>query len=128
MFFAMLIKQSSLKRTTAAAVVFDFVYCGSLWAKEDVSSAPALSTYNKAVRLYEAKHWDTAKEYFHQYLAEYSDTPLYVTCLYYLACCYQQLGEKDQAVLLYHKVIDSVEQGDAFWADMAQKRMEEVLK
>jgi len=94
---------------------------------DDASSAPAIDTYNKAVRIYEAKHWDAAKDYFHQYLAEYSDTPLYVTCLYYLAYCYQHLGNKDQAILLYHKVIDQAQGGDAFWADMAQKRIQEIL-
>ena len=94
---------------------------------EDESSAPAMDTYNKAVQLYQAKNWNAAKDCFHQYLAEYSDTPLYVTCLYYLAFCYQQLGNKNQAVLLYHKVIDRAQGGDAFWADMAQKRIEEVL-
>ena len=100
-------------------------FCNA-WS-DDNSSAPAIDTYNKAVRLYECKHWDAAKEYFHQYLAEYSDTPLYVTCLYYLAYCYQQLGDKDQAVLLYHKVIDQAQGGDAFWGDMALKRIQEVL-
>jgi len=50
-----------------------------------------------------------------------------VTCLYYLAYCYQQLGDKNQAILLYHKVIDQAQGGDAFWADMAQKRIEEAL-
>ena len=98
------------------------------WSNDDGnSSPPAMDTYNKAVQLYEAKHWDAAKECFHQYLAEYSDTPLYVTCLYYLAFCYQQMGDKDQAILLYHKVIDQAQGGDAFWADMAQKRIEEML-
>ena len=101
-------------------------FCPNSWP-EDTSSAPALDTYNKAVRLYQAKHWDSAKDYFHQYLAEYSDTPLYVTCLYYLAYCYQHLGNKDQAILLYHKVIDQAQGGDAFWADMAQKRIQEIL-
>src|SRR5882757_8164876 len=84
-----------------------FVLCSGIsYAEEDHSSAPAADTYNKAVRFYEAKRWDSAKEYFHQYLAEYSDTPLYVTCLYYLAYCYQQLSNKTEAILLYHKVID----------------------
>ena len=86
-----------------------------------------MDTYNKAVQLYQAKNWDAAKEYFHQYLAEYSDTPLYVTCLYYLAYCYQQLGDKDESVLLYHKVIDRAQGGDVFWGDMAQKRIDEQL-
>jgi len=108
------------------AVSFLLTFSFYSWSDDD-SSAPALDTYNKAVRLYEAKHWDAAKDYFHQYLAEYSDTPLYVTCLYYLAFCYQQLSDKNQAILLYHKVIDQAQGGDAFWADMAQKRIEEML-
>jgi len=103
------------------------LFLSNVWA-DDSSPPPAIDTYNKAVQLYEAKHWDAAKEYFHQYLAEYSDTPLYVTCLYYLAYCYQQLGDRTQAILLYHKVIDQAQGGDAFWADMAQKRIEDLMK
>jgi tetratricopeptide (TPR) repeat protein len=112
--------------TTVITAVFVLLIM-PLARADDGSSAPAVDTYNKAVRLYEARHWDAAKEYFHEYLAEYSDTPLYVTCLYYLAYCYQQLGNQEQAVLLYHKVIDQAQGGDAFWADMAQKRIEEML-
>src|SRR5271154_3232468 len=113
-------------RAGIIAVLLLYPLCPNLWS-DDESSAPAMDTYNKAVRLYEAKRWDAAKDYFHQYLAEYSDTPLYVTCLYYLAYCYQQLGDKTEAILLYHKVIDQAQGGDAFWADMAQKRIQEIL-
>ena len=105
--------------------LFFLPFCSNGWP-DDASSAPALDTYNKAVRFYEAKNWDAAKDCFHQYLAEYSDTPLYVTCLYYLAYCYQQLGDKTQANLLYHKVMDQAQGGDAFWADMAEKRITEM--
>ena len=91
-----------------------------------VPSGPAADIYNKAVRLYEKHHWNAAKEYFHQYLAEYSDTPLYVTCLYYLAYCYQQLGNKEQALGLYQKVLDLGHGPDTFWVDMAEHRMEEI--
>jgi outer membrane protein assembly factor BamD (BamD/ComL family) len=115
-------------RTGIIAVFFWLPFCQTVFSDDDSSSAPAIDTYNKAVQLYEAQNWDAAKDHFHQYLAEYSDTPLYVTCLYYLAYCYQQLGNKNQAILLYHKVIDQAQGGDAFWADMAQKRIEEVLK
>jgi tetratricopeptide (TPR) repeat protein len=114
------------KRLAMIALFFCLPFCSIAWS-DDGSSPPAMDTYNKAVRLYEARHWDAAREYFHEYLAEYSDTPLYVTCLYYLAYCYQQLGDRNQAVLLYHKVIDQAQGGDAFWADMAQKRIEEVI-
>jgi len=114
-------------RVLVIAVLFLLPLSSTGWPDDDASSAPAIDTYNKAVRLYESKHWDAAKEYFHEYLAEYSDTPLYVTCLYYLAYCYEELGDKNQAILLYHKVIDQAQGGDAFWADMAQKRIDEVL-
>ena len=69
-----------------------FLVAGISLAEDD--SPPAMGTYNKAVALYQAHNWDAAKDCFHEYLAEYSDTPLYVTCLYYLAYCYQQLGNK----------------------------------
>ena len=113
-------------RSAIIAILFLLPFCSNAWP-DDESSVPAMDTYNKAVRLYENKHWDAAKEYFHEYLAEYSDTPLYVTCLYYLAYCYQQLGNNQQANLLYHRVIDRAQGGDSFWGDMAQKRIEEML-
>ena len=94
----------------------------------DKSSAPATEVYNKALRLYENGRWGGAKEYFHPYLAEYSDTPLYVTCLYYLGHCYQKLEDKKQAESLYHKVTAQAHGGDAFWAVMAQKRIEELMQ
>ena len=114
-------------RIAIIALFFCLPLCSNVWSDDDTSSAPAMDTYIKAVKLYEGKHWDAAKDHFHQYLAEYSDTPLYVTCLYYLAYCYQQLGDKNQAILLYHKVIDQAQGGDAFWGDMAQKRILEIL-
>ncbi len=99
-----------------------FFIVSTAWG-QDSSSAPAVDTYNKAVHLYEAKRWNAARDYFHRYLAEYSDTPLYVTCLYYLAYCYQQLGDTKQAIFLYHKVIDRATEGDAFWGEMSQRRL-----
>ncbi len=93
---------------------------------DDEASAPAADIYNKAVRFYASKHWDAAKEYFHQYLAEYSETPLYLTCLYYLAYCYQQLKDPKEAISIYHKVIDLAQGEELFWAQMAQRRIEEL--
>jgi outer membrane protein assembly factor BamD (BamD/ComL family) len=94
----------------------------------DKASAPAAELYNKAVILYQKGRWGAAKEYLHTYLAEYSDTPLYTTCLYYLAYCYQQLGNKREAASLYHKVIDGARGGDAFWGEMAEVRLQELVK
>ena len=96
--------------------------------RADERSAPAADVYNRAVRLYEKGSWDQAKEYFHQYLAEYSDTPLYVTCLYYLGYCYQQLGNVPEAASIYHKVIDEAHAEDAFWGEMAEHRIMEMDK
>ncbi len=94
--------------------------------RADERSAPAADVYNKAVRLYEKGRWDQAKEFFHQYLAEYSDSPLYVTCLYYLGYCYQQLGDTREAISIYHKVMDEAQGGDAFWGEMAETRTKEL--
>ena len=111
-----------------AAGVLIALFTVVAWAGEDNASAPAADIYNKAVRLYEAKHWSAAKEYFHQYLAEYSETPLYVTCLYYLAYCYQQLKDKEEALLIYHKVIDQAKPEENFWSQMSQKRIQEIAR
>ena len=95
-------------------------------AGDNDASAPAADVYNKAVRFYEAKRWDAAKEHFHQYLAEYSETPLYITCLYYLAYCYQQLKDSAEAISIYHKVIDQARGEELFWGQMAERRIEEL--
>ena len=105
---------------------FLFCLCAHAAGAQDKSSAPAADIYNKAVNLYGQGRWNAAKEYFHRYLAEYSDTPLYVTCLYYLAYCYQQLKNTREAMSLYHKVIDEAKGGDAFWGEMAEKRIQEL--
>ena len=90
------------------------------------STGPTADVYNKAVRLYEKGRWDQARELFHQYLAEYSDSPLYVTSLYYLGYCYEQLGDTQEAVSIYHKVMDEAQGGDAFWGEMAENRTKEL--
>ncbi len=100
--------------------------CMTPLVRADERSAPAADVYNKAVRLYEKGKWDQAKEFFHQYLAEYSDSPLYVTCLYYLGYCYQQLGDTQEAISIYHKVMDEAQGGDAFWGEMAETRTKEL--
>ena len=118
-------RRISKERPALLGLVFFFVLVFGM-ARADERSAPAADVYNRAVRLYEKGNWDQAKEYFHQYLAEYSDTPLYITCLYYLGYCYQQLGNVPEAVSIYHKVIDEAHEGDAFWGEMAEHRIMEM--
>ena len=115
-----------MKRIKILLAVSLCCFCFSAWAGDEKSTAPAAEIYNKAVHLYQTHHWDAAKEYFHQYLAEYSETPLYTTCLYYLAYCYQQLKDTEEAILIYNKVIDHAQGEEAFWGQMAQKRIEEI--
>ncbi len=86
-------------------------------------ATPASEMYAKAMHLYEKRKWAAAKEYFHRYLAEYSDSSLYITSLYSLAYCYQQLKDLKEALSIYHKVVEEARGDDAFWAQMAQKRI-----
>lgn len=92
------------------------------------NEAQAADVYNKALHLYQKGKWGAAKEYLHQYLAEYSDSPLYITCLYYLGYCYQQLNNTQEAMSIYHKILDEAGGQDAFWAEMAEKRIQELGK
>ena len=115
------------KRLALCGLAF-FYFLSVPVIRADERSAPAADIYNKAVRLYEKERWDAAKELFHQYLAEYSDSPLYITCLYYLGYCYQQLGNVPEAVSIYHKVMAEAHGGDAFWGEMAEKRIMEINK
>ena len=102
-----------------------FIFMAAV-VRADDRSAPATDAYHKAARLYEKGRWGQAKELFHQYLAEYSDSALYVTSLYYLGYCYQQLGNTREAISIYHKVMDEARGEDAFWGEMAETRTKEL--
>ena len=114
------------ERLALGLASFFVVFACVSYAGPDKASAPASDIYNKAVRLYEKGKWAAAKEYLHAYLAEYSDSPLYITCLYYLAYCYQKLKDTQEAISIYHKVADEAKEGDAFWGEMAEKRIAEL--
>ena len=117
------------KRLALGLASFFIFYAGIFpaFADDEKASAPASDIYNKAVRCYEKGKWGAAKEYLHEYLAEYSDSPLYITCLYYLGYCYQQLKDIPEAISIYHKVADEARGGDAFWAEKAENRIEELI-
>ena len=118
-------KPNDLKRPVLFSGLVLFILMAAV-VRADERSAPAADVYNKAVRLYEKGRWDQAKELFHQYLAEYSDSPLYVTSLYYLGYCYEQLGNMREAISIYHKVMDEAQGEDAFWGEMAETRTKEL--
>ena len=118
-------KSSYFKRLAQFGLTSFFILISPI-IHADERSAPAADVYNKAVRFYEKGKWDAAKEFFHQYLAEYSDSPLYITCLYYLGFCYQKLDNIPEAVSIYHKVMEEARGGDAFWAEMAEHRVMEL--
>jgi len=98
-----------------------FVGCSTIRGAHD-SSASAL--YNEGVSLVNKGRYKQAKEIFHEYIAEYEDTHLYPVSLYYLGFCYQKLNDANQAVSIYHKVID--QSNDEFWTQMAKKRIQDI--
>lgn len=88
----------------------------------------ATDVYYKALAYYQKGKWDAAREYFHTYLAEYSDSPLYITSLYYLGVCYQRINNQREAMSIFHKVMDEARSNDdMFWAKMAERRVEELV-
>lgn len=114
-----------MRRSILGLACFFMCAIGAVLA-DDKASAPSVDLYNKAIHLYEKHKWEAATEYLHQYLAEYSDSPLYITCLYYLGYCYQQMGNAREAASIYHKVMAEAMGGDKFWGQMAEKRAEEL--
>ncbi len=82
--------------------------------------------YFKAQRFYERKNWRAAKEAYQDFLAISDRNVLFIPAMYYLAYCYQQLHENQKSATLYHKVITQANEDEAFWSQMAQKRLEEV--
>ena len=89
------------------------------------SAAAGSMLYQKAERLYRAGHYSAAKEYFHEYIANYPDEDLYEVSLYYLGHCYQKLEDKKEALSLYNRVIHKYSDDD-FWVQAAKKRIEEI--
>ena len=90
----------------------------------EVSKNQASLLYDQGLRYFNKGNYEKAREIFHDYISDHSDTHLYPISLYYLGYCYQKLGESKQALLIYHKVID--ESDDDFWDKMAQTRIREV--
>src|SRR5260221_13470058 len=91
---------------------------------ENMHEGSASALYNEGVTLVNKGRYKQAKEVFHEYIASYEDTHLYPVSLYYLGLCYQKLNEPQQAVSIYHKVIDL--STDEFWTQMAKQRIREI--
>lgn len=85
----------------------------------------ATDMYNKAQEYYEAEKYEMAKEFFHQYINNYANTELYRVSLYYLGHCHQMLGQDQEAVRLYNKIIQEYPSTD-FWVERAQKRLAQL--
>jgi len=90
----------------------------------DVYHGSASALYNKGVGLVNKGRYSQARDVFHEYIASYEETHLYPVSLYYLGYCYQKLDDPQQAVSIYHKVIDI--SNDEFWTQMAKKRIQEI--
>ncbi len=97
------------------------------FAQEAVSPlAEVNKTYFKALHFYEHKNWRAAKESFQDFLSISDHNLLFIPSMYYLAYCYQQMHEDQKSLTLYQKVVTQASAEDAFWSQMAQKRMEEI--
>lgn len=89
-----------------------------------VPIAQANKIYFKALKYYEHKNWEAAKEGFRDFLAVSDEGPLYIPAMYYLAYSLQQLNQSKKSATIYHKVITQVTEDQAFWGQMALKRLE----
>jgi TolA-binding protein len=105
---------------TILLILLSLSGCASSGTHEGSASA----LYDRGVGLVNKGHYNQAKEVFHEYIAQYGDTHLYPVSLYYLGYCYQKLNDDNQALSIYHKVVDV--STDEFWTQMAKKRMQEI--
>ena len=108
-------------------ILFLFIFALSLTgcATSNPYKNESSALYDKALRQYNVGRYEEAKEYFHEYIANFPESNLYPVALYYLGHCYQQLEDYKQALLIYHKVISQADEGD-FWAESARWRVQQI--
>lgn len=96
-----------------------------VWSGDSVQPLVVVNkAYFKALKLYEKKNWRAARDAFQDFLSITDRNPLYLPAMYYLAYCYQELNDQAKSSTLYHKVIAQANEEEAFWVQMAQKRLE----
>jgi TolA-binding protein len=111
-------------RTRLIALLILLSLAAGCASTPDAHEGSASVLYDRGVALVNKGRYQQAREVFHEYISEYEDTHLYPVSLYYLGYCYQKLNDPQQALSIYHKVIDI--STDDFWTQMARKRIDEI--
>ncbi|MEI6437851.1 MAG: tetratricopeptide repeat protein [Candidatus Omnitrophota bacterium] len=104
-----------------------FSGCAMLEPVEEKTPVFKSSTelYNKALDYYQKGRYAQARELFGQYVAQYPDSELFKVALYYSGHCYQKLGDKKEALVIYNRVVAMYGDED-FWGEQAFKRIKQI--
>lgn len=85
---------------------------------------PAVLAYQLGINFYDKKLYKDAVEHFEKVLAEHGDRPIAQTTTFFLANCYRELGDRERALGLYQKLVDTYKSG--YWANRARKTIREM--
>jgi TolA-binding protein len=116
---------------TACFLIFmaiSFSSCAFLPAAQEEESVRYKSPselYDKALGLYQSGKYAKARNLFHEYVGQYPDSKILRIAIYYLGHCYQMLGEDQEALALYNRIIATYGDED-FWGAQAMARIQQI--
>ena len=113
------------KKLILVVIILICTGCASTGIAPSVSGTASASVYEKGKKLYLAKNYDAAKEYFHDFLAQSPEEPLKTIAMYQLGFCYQMTGDLKEARAFYHRIVTEGT-GDEFWIGVTRRRLEEM--
>ena len=114
-----------MKKIFFVSILFLCAGCASTENTSSVSGPASASVYEKGKKLYLAKNYDAAKEYFHDFLAQSPEEPLKTIAMYQLGFCYQMTGDLKEARAFYHRIVTEGT-GDEFWIGLTHRRIDEM--
>ena len=109
-------------------LVTGFTGCALLPAAQEETAVRYKSPselYDKALGYYQSGQYARARELFHEYIGQYSDSKILKIAIYYLGHCYQMLGEDKEALALYNRVVTTYGDDD-FWGEQALARIKQI--
>jgi tetratricopeptide (TPR) repeat protein len=77
--------------------------------------------YNRAQRLYDRGRYEEAREHYQEYMSNNPDSTLNEVVLYYIAKCYEGVGDSEGAKNSYNKLIDKYKEG--YWVEQAKEKL-----
>ncbi|NLE65154.1 MAG: tetratricopeptide repeat protein [Elusimicrobia bacterium] len=116
-----------MAKRVICTMILGFLLGGCVFLAEEPSAkVPSASDlYQRATQAYQARQYPRARDLFHEYIGQYPESPLYPVGLYYLAHSYQMLGDEDEAVVLYSRLVDAYGDKD-FWGGQALQRIAQI--